>query len=233
MADSIPATNAADPLKRLRTAAVLSLPLILAAIFLFAHPFKQELVSRVFSLVELNSKQQCNIAVAAHALNGYVIEADDTFSFNKVVGPRTDARGYRSAPSYVGPNSPATFGGGICLLSSALYQAALIAGLDVQERSPHMRTIASVEPGLDATVWYGQSDLKIVNNKKNALQIKSEVKDHKLYVQLFSANKDRQALANLKTVVCRQSRSELLVEVFSESEGKRRFISRDHYQLAR
>lgn len=215
----------------LKAFALLAMPLALAGFFLFTHPFREELVTRVYSLNELSPVQEANITVAARALNGYVIEPNELFSFNRIVGPRTDARGYRSAPSYVGPNSPSTFGGGICLVSSALYQCALILGLPINERVSHLRPISSVNFGQDATVWYGQSDLKFSNNIKEALQLKAEVKDHKLYIKLLSANKPNVETAELKSVVARRSRRELLVEVFRDTKGKRTFISRDHYSF--
>lgn len=220
--------------EHLKLAGFLMLPIGLAAIFFLGHPFRDELASRVFSLTSLNPTQQCNISIAAHALDNYVVEPGQLFSFNTVVGPRTDSRGYRSARSYLGNESPATFGGGICLVSSALYQAALVSGLKIEERLPHLRTIASVAPGLDATVWYGNADLKFRNTTAHPLQIKANVKDHNLYVKILSENrKDSPAPAELKTFIASHNRNELLVEVFRDTEGKRSFISRDHYQISR
>ncbi len=212
--------------------ALFSLPLFLASFFLLTFPFKDELVSKVFSLRGLNSSQQFNIELACRALNNLVLQPGEQFSFNKVVGPRSDARGYRSAPSYLGPNSPSTSGGGICLVSSALYQAALASGMRVSERLPHLRTISSVTPGLDATVWYGRADLKFINESKQPLQIKTECKNGNFYLRLYSQNKNEMPpVSVLRTVHARQNRNELLVEVFKENAGKRSFVSRDLYQL--
>lgn len=217
----------------LKMAALFAMPVVLASFFFLEHPFKDEIDCKVFSVASLSPVQQCNISIAANKLDNYIIKPGESFSFNRVVGPRTDSRGYRSAPSYLGNGSPATFGGGICLLSSALYQAALETGLKIEERSPHMRTISSVTPGLDATVWYGNADLKFRNISSHPVQIKSMVKDHNLYVKLFAENaSDMPAKAELKTAVTRQTRTELLVESFGiTNDGRRNFISRDHYDL--
>lgn len=222
-----------DKRKLFTWTSLVALPLALASFFVMSHPFRDELASRTFGLSYLSPTQINNIAIASNSLNGYVLEPGQVFSFNRVVGPRTDSRGYRSARSYLGNESPATFGGGICLLSSGLYQDALIAGLKIEERLPHMRTIASVEPGLDATVWYGNADLKFRNITAHPMQIKAEVKDHNLYIKFLSENaSDMPARAELKTFIARRSQSELMVEVFRNVAGKRSFVSRDHYQLS-
>lgn len=218
----------------LRSAAFLGLPFVLAGFFFCTHPFRDELVCKVFSLASLNPNQQFNIELAAHALDRYVLKPGEEFSFNKIVGPRSDGKGYRPAPSYLGPDSPATIGGGICLVSSALYQAALAAGLQIDERVPHMRTIASVPPGLDATVWYGRADLKFRNTSSHPLEIKAECKNHNLYVSLLSERaKDTAPIAVLKTFISRHNRDELLVEVFRDQAGTRTFISRDNYRISK
>ena len=141
-----------------------SVPLVLVVSGWFTQPFSRTLVAQNQSIQMLSTAQQSNLRIAARRLDGLVLRPGGEFSFNRVVGPRTWARGYRPAPSYLGGDSPATLGGGICLLSSALYQAALKAGLKIEQRVPHLRTIHSVPPGLDATVWYGGADLRFVNN---------------------------------------------------------------------
>ena len=215
-------------------ALLLMFPIILCCFFLATHPFRHQILCRVFSLVPLNSSQRENIRVSARALNGFVLKPGDEFSFNRVVGPRTDGRGYRPAASYLEKGSPQTTGGGICLLSSALYQAALASGLEIKERTAHTRTIASVEPGLDATVWYGRADLKFRNNTANPILISAECKNNNLYLRLLGEQDARcKRSAQLKTFVASHNNNELLVEVFRELDGQRKFISRDHYLINR
>ncbi len=224
---------ASETLTRILKAIVLiAMPLSLGSFLWFNNPFKDELVREVFSLASLSPSQQCNIELAARVLDGRVLKPGELFSFNRALGPRIDRRGYRPAPSYVGPHSPATAGGGICLVSSALYQAALSTGLKIEARTPHLRTINSVTPGLDATVWYGREDLKFRNSTPHPLQIRAECKDHNFYISILGErNKDMPALAQLKTVVARLNEHELMVEVFREANGNRSLVSRDHYQI--
>lgn len=218
--------------KKIMSMALLAMPLALGVFLYFTNPFRDELVREVYSLSCLSPNQQYNIELATRALDGRVLKPGELFSFNRAVGPRRDRRGYRPAPTYVGPESPATVGGGICLVSSALYQAALATGLKIEARTPHLRTIASVTPGLDATVWYGRKDLKFRNCTPEPIQIKAECKDHNLYISILGERRqDLPALAQLKTVVARRNKNELMVEVFREVKGNRSFISRDHYQI--
>lgn len=211
---------------------LLALPLTLGLYFLKTFPYSDELASKTFSLTVLSPIQRNNVDIAARAVNDVVLGPGEEFSFNRVVGPRSEGRGYRPAPSYLGPDSPATLGGGICLLSSALYQSALESNCRVLERVPHMRPIASVPPGLDATVWYGRADLKFRNNMSTPIRISALCRDNNLRVK-FLGQKSASAQAarpSLRTVVVSQSREELLVEAFREQGGKREMVSRDLYR---
>jgi len=137
--------------------------IILAASCWFCDPFAKNVAQFNQSITPLNNAQRSNITIAASAIDGTVLRPGETFSFNQVVGPRTNRRGYAKAPSYLGPDSPSTFGGGICVLSSTLYRLALTSNLDIKERKAHTRTVASVESGYDAAVWYTGADLKFTN----------------------------------------------------------------------
>jgi vancomycin resistance protein YoaR len=178
-----------------------------------------------FSVRTLSKAQRHNLIVAARHLDGWVIPPGDSFSFNRVVGPRTVRRGYQAAPSYLGGDSPATIGGGICLVSSAIYQVALAANLPITQRVPHLRTIHSVPPGLDATVWYGGADLRFENNLSEPLRLSVVNQDQTLTVRLWGAHADRPPVIHRQ--VHRRSASEILVTVFRDQ----RMISRDLYRL--
>jgi vancomycin resistance protein VanW len=217
----------------LKIFALMAMPLALALFLWLTNPFRDELVREVYSLASLSPSQTYNIELAARSLDGRVLKCGELFSFNRAVGPRRGEKGYRPAPTYVGPDSPATVGGGICLVSSALYQAALAVGLKIEARSPHLRTIASVTPGLDATVWYGRQDLKFRNNTGKPLQIKAECRNHNLYISLLGERSSQTPVAQLKTVTARKTDRELMVEVFRDIDNKRTFVSRDLYQINR
>jgi vancomycin resistance protein VanW len=210
---------------------LLFLPLFLVFLYYVTNPFALELASSTFSLNELSPAQKTNIASASHALNGFILKPGEEFSFNRVVGPRTDRRGYAQAPSYLGPDSPRTFGGGICLVSSAVYQTALKSNLQITERVPHLRTISSVPPGLDATVWYGQADLRFRNTAPNPIRIETACTPSDLHIRFLAASKP-QSLPTIRRMT-KPTRDHILVQVFSESAGNSKLVSRDLYSLSR
>lgn len=104
-----------------------------------------------------------NIELATKAINGKLLMPGDTFSFNEIVGQRTAERGYKSAPVIIGFKVEQDFGGGICQVSSTLYNAVLRMGLKSAERVHHTLTSTYVLPGMDATVDWGNLDYKFTN----------------------------------------------------------------------
>jgi len=126
-----------------------------------------------------------NIALAAAAVSGHVLMPEETFSYNAVVGPRTEETGYRTAPVIrSGKLVPGT-GGGACQLSSTLYQAALRAGLEIVARSHHSRPVAYTPAGLDATVAYPVIDLKFRNGFEGPVVLRARVHVGRLECQVL------------------------------------------------
>jgi vancomycin resistance protein YoaR len=196
------------------------------------YPFSRVIVSRTVSLRPLSYEQQNNLYQAAQRIDGQIIKPGQVFSFNAKVGPRTGNRGYQPAPSYLGAETPSTIGGGICLLSSCLYQSALTAGLKIVERVPHLRTVKTVPPGFDATVWYGRADLRFENNTSEPIEIRAYTTPSQLKVELRGNDKavlDIQK-AELRRLEQRRAPGELLVEVFRSTKEKDIFVSRDLYK---
>ncbi|MBY0546717.1 MAG: VanW family protein [Candidatus Obscuribacterales bacterium] len=208
------------------------IPLATVAVIALTFPFSDVLAGKNCSLTDLSKIQRSNIRIAARSLNGLVIKAGEEFSFNRTVGPRTDGRGYRAAPSYLETGSPSTVGGGICLLSSLLYQSALESGCAVTERTAHTRTIKSVPPGLDSTVWYGQVDLKFRNPYPAPIQIATEWTPTQLKLKILGRKSDKVQIGALQTLVSNRNKDEIVVEVVRKGPGTPQFVSRDHYMLA-
>lgn len=204
----------------------MGLPLALLGACLWSNPFPHVIVEKTVALSTLSSAQKTNIGVATRYLEGVVLQPGETFSFNRAVGPRTVKRGYLPAPSYLGGESPATVGGGICLLSSALYQLALSSGLSITQRVPHLKTIHSVPPGLDATVWYGGADLRLQNRYAKPVRLSFKRESDSLTVIL--AGTERKPLQRIRKTVSKRSETELLVTVFQGD----RMVSRDLYRLS-
>jgi len=126
-----------------------------------------------------------NIALAAAAINGLILSPGAVFSYNQVVGPRTEETGYRKAPIiYRGTLVPGT-GGGACQLSSTLYQAALLAGLEIVARSHHSHPVPYTPAGLDATVVYDSMDLKFRVTSEHPVALQARMRDRKLICRVL------------------------------------------------
>lgn len=106
-----------------------------------------------------------NAVRAAGHLNGSVISPGGVFSYNKAVGPRTVERGYLVGYAFEGKKHVPAVGGGVCRLSTVVYNAVLDAGLPVVERHQHSLPVGYVPLGKDATVSYGGADLKFRNSR--------------------------------------------------------------------
>jgi len=131
-------------------------------------------VSRVLSSFETDfthhaGPRAINIATAARYLNGSVIGAGETFSFNRSVGSRTVERGFTEAPQIVADELEPGVGGGVCQVASTLYAAAVYGGLETVQRRSHSRPSGYTPLGLDATVIDGELDLKLRNPYDSAL----------------------------------------------------------------
>lgn len=214
----------------LKITLLIAAPIALAAYFFTANPFTQEIGSQTVYIGELTAPQINNVQVAAKSLDGIILKPGDEFSFNKVVGPRTFKRGFDSAPSYLNSESPSTFGGGICVVSSAVYQLALAAGLTIVERFPHQKTVRSVLPGLDATVWYGKADLRFRNNLSTPVELKASVDHNDITLKILGAKlKDE---VTVRRLITRQTPDHIQVEVFRQIRDKTTLVSRDLYALA-
>ena len=174
----------ATALRGLRWGILLSLPTLTLALLWWTRPAPQILSQYSTSLQARSSEQWHNIQQAAQALDGTYLQPGEIFSFNGVVGPRTLIRGYRSAPAFMIVTTVESVGGGICQVSSSLYNAALRADLTVVERHAHYTTIASVPPGRDATVWYDQVDLKLQNPHPWPIQIQAQIRSQRLIIAI-------------------------------------------------
>ena len=116
-----------------------------------------------------------NLQIAAGKINGTVVMPGEEFSFNKVVGKRTVQDGYQNAPVYENGKVVDGLAGGICQISTTLYNAALLANLEITDRRNHNFVSTYVDEGRDATVVYGAQDFKFKNTRKYPIQINCSV----------------------------------------------------------
>lgn len=122
-----------------------------------------------------NKNRTTNLILAANKINGTVLMPGETFSYNKTVGARTIAAGYKEAPIYVSGRVEDGLGGGICQITTTLYNAVLYANLEVTERSNHQFVPSYAGASRDATVVYGAIDFKFKNNREYPIKITCSV----------------------------------------------------------
>jgi vancomycin resistance protein YoaR len=140
-------------------------------------------------LLDRRDSRVNNIEIASNRINFMVLQPGEEFSFNRTVGKRTGAKGYEEAPIIVatpkGPKKKDAKGGGICQISTTLYNAVEECRLDVTERHLHSAEVGYVPRGEDATVSYGGVDFKFKNNRSNPIMIRIFLKSQSLTVKII------------------------------------------------
>jgi vancomycin resistance protein YoaR len=116
-----------------------------------------------YSSIGVDSDRTYNLKVGADHLNGHILMPGELFSFNETVGDRTEKEGYRVAPVIAGGELVDGIAGGMCQIASTLHAAAFFAGLEIVSSTPHSRPSSYITMGLDSTVVYPTTDLKLRN----------------------------------------------------------------------
>lgn len=132
-----------------------------------------------------NVDRSHNVAIAAQAIDKVLLRPGDIFSFNEKVGLRVAEKGYREAPVLVADELVPGVGGGVCQVSTTLYNAVLLADMRIVKRTNHSRPVAYVPLGQDATVADNYIDFQFMNNTIQPLYLISEVSGKKLTVRLL------------------------------------------------
>jgi vancomycin resistance protein YoaR len=148
-----------------------------------------------------NINRTYNVKVAAEALNHQRIKPGEIFSFNQVVGPRSEEAGYKEALIIVKNEFVPGLGGGVCQVSSTLYNAVLLADLPVVERSNHSLPVDYVPPGRDATVTYGGKNLRFSNPTEGDLLLQTKVQGNTLTIQIFGDKQFRKDVSLTHKVI--------------------------------
>ncbi len=126
-----------------------------------------------------------NIRLAAESIDDTVLPPGEEFSMNEAAGPYNRAQGFQPAPVFRAGEVITGIGGGVCQISSTLYNAALLAGLEVTERHSHSLPVGYLPLGKDASVSYGTADLKFVNSLSNHVYIRMEAADGVLTAEVY------------------------------------------------
>lgn len=148
-----------------------------------------------------NAPRTTNLKLAMNKLNGVVVAPGETFSYNKTLGKRTAEAGYREAGGYAGGKVVQTLAGGICQISSTLYDAVVYANLEIVERHNHMFLAGYVGAGKDATVVYGAYDFKFKNTRKYPVMIKTSIGSGIAKIDIFGIKEDTEYTVEISTKV--------------------------------
>ncbi len=152
---------------------------------------EQNLISSYSSSVaDQDEDVKRNIHITAGRINSIIIKSGSVFSFNETVGEGSTANGYVNGRVLYTDGSRMEPGGGICQVSSALFNALLQAGCVIIERHRHHQPVTYVPLGLDATIKYGKKDLKIKNPNNFDLFVYADMNDKNLTISIKSASKN-------------------------------------------
>lgn len=152
--------------------------------------FPDVLASYTTSYATSNSNRSNNIALAASKLDGTVIMPGETFSYNSTIGQRTVSAGFKEAGAYSNGQVVTEVGGGICQVSSTLYNAVLRVNLQIVSRKNHNFQVGYVPIGTDATVSWQQPDFQFKNNRNYAIRIKATTSNKKVTIQIYGLKQD-------------------------------------------
>jgi vancomycin resistance protein YoaR len=181
----------------------------------FSTPFNRGKVGRTH-----------NLTLAAQSIDGIILKPGGVFSMNDTVGPRLAGRGYRIAQIYVQGKLEDGLGGGVCQVSSTLFNAALLAGLTIKERAPHSLVVPYVTPGRDATVAYGQTDFRFQNSAEHPIGIIANAQGSRLVIQIYGSASDKKEVSLSTSVVNRTAAGTKTIIDASLPEGHKQVVTK-------
>ena len=132
-----------------------------------------------------NVSRSKNLSNAARLINDHVIYPGETFSVHDTISPLTEENGYYAAPSYSNGEVVDSIGGGVCQVSTTLYNAVLKAELEVVERSPHSMVVSYVKPSMDAAIAGDYKDFKFRNDTEVPIYIEGGVYSGTIYFNIY------------------------------------------------
>lgn len=191
--------------------------------------FKQTL-SKYTTIYDAGNKSRANnIALACKTINGTIILPGETFSYNKVLGNTTKEKGYQLGGAYVGGKVVKAYGGGICQVSTTLYNSVLYANLEIVERYNHSYAVSYVPAGRDATVSYGGKDFKFKNNRKYPIKIVANAKNGVVNISLKGIKEDKEYDIEISSSVLSTTSFETTYQDNNTlAEGKQKIIQKGH-----
>jgi vancomycin resistance protein YoaR len=177
-----------------------------------------------------SSNRIWNVHLMADYIDGTIIKPGKTFSFNKVVGPRTPERGFREGQMILGSLLVPAIGGGVCQTATTLFNNAFELGLPVKERHNHSWYISHYPIGRDATVSWGGPDLKFKNDLDHAILIKTSYTDSTLTFSFFSTKQGRKVVSSTGPQTNFRSPKPSYAYDPSAPKGSKRTVAGSHAQ---
>lgn len=133
-----------------------------------------------------STQNRCdNISNAASKINGTVLYPGEEFSVYEAIGPLDAANGYELAGAYENGQTVQSYGGGVCQVSTTLYNAVILAELEITERSNHSMIVTYVKPSMDAAIAGDYKDLKFVNNQDTPIFIEGYTQGKNIFFNIF------------------------------------------------
>ena len=185
--------------------------------------------------VASNRNRTTNLILAANKINGTVLMPGETFSYNKVVGARTIAAGYKEAPIYVSGKVVDGLGGGICQVTTTLYNAALYANLEIIQRTNHQFVPSYAPASRDATVVYGSIDFQFKNNRNYPIKLVCSVSGGVANFQIFGLKQEDDCQVEISSYITGRTSYAIYSEAYKilRRDGKevgRQLLSKDVYK---
>jgi len=143
------------------------------------------LVSSTTTKTSDKPNRNVNIDLVCKTEDGLVLQPGESFNFNKFIGQRTSAKGYKEAPGIYGGTTRMELGGGICQTTGTLFHSVMMADLQVDERHPHSWPSDYVDIGTDATVTWGGSNFQFTNNTEYPIAIHAYYKDLHVTMEIY------------------------------------------------
>ena len=167
--------------------------------------------------------RKMNVANGANKINGTVVYPGETFSVYENVAPFTKENGYELAGSYENGQTVQTYGGGICQVSTTLYNAVIRAELEIKERYPHSMTVAYVPRSADAAIAGTSKDLKFENQNDFPIYIEGTANGSTITFTIYGVKEDRDRTVEFEseTTSVKQSSGEKIIKDPTLAEGKK------------
>ena len=159
-----------------------------------------------------NVNRATNLEIAVNKINGTVLAPGEIFSFNKVVGERTAKSGFKEAIIYADGELDYGLGGGICQVSSNLYNTVLKANLEIVERKNHSMTVNYLPIGCDATVSYGSVDFKFKNSRSYPIKIVATINSGVITISIYGIKEENEYTVDIITETLQKEDFETVYE---------------------